>query len=227
MPGAAGGAEPRARGRVHALRDRRRCRATSCSRAQRRNFDAADGGRWPALGARGYLRHAANSAALLADPSTWFDLVRPGLLLYGVAPPALRGPGRRQARHEPAQPRRRPSRASAPGRPSATAAGSSRGRPTTMAVVPAGYADGLDTRLDGRGFGARARPARAHRRLGLHGHDHARRHRDDRGAGRRGRASPGARATTRSPSREMAALGRRPFPYELLCRVGTAGRAGL
>ena len=44
--------------------------------------------------------------------------------------------------------------------------------PRTIAIVPAGYADGLDTRLAGRGVGARPRPPRADRRLGVHGHDH-------------------------------------------------------
>ena len=37
----------------------------------------------------GISRHAANSAALLRDPRVWFDLVRPGLLMYGVAPGPL------------------------------------------------------------------------------------------------------------------------------------------
>ncbi len=32
------------------------------------------------------LRHAANSGAALARPNAWLDLVRPGLLLYGVPP---------------------------------------------------------------------------------------------------------------------------------------------
>ncbi len=34
-------------------------------------------------------RHAANSAALLRDSRTWYDWVRPGLLLYGIVPPPL------------------------------------------------------------------------------------------------------------------------------------------
>ena len=34
------------------------------------------------------LRHAANSAAILQLPGSYFDLVRPGLLLYGVYPNA-------------------------------------------------------------------------------------------------------------------------------------------
>jgi alanine racemase len=38
------------------------------------------------------LRHAANSAALLAMPETHLDLVRPGLMLYGLTPLAGKDP---------------------------------------------------------------------------------------------------------------------------------------
>jgi alanine racemase len=117
---------------------------------QRRNFDAANG-TLAGLGARGYLRHAANSAALLAEPSTWFDLVRPGLLLYGVAPPALEG----RVAVRPVMSLRSRIVAVKGVRPGEIIGYGGRftaGRPTTMAVVPAGYADGLDTRLAGRGW---------------------------------------------------------------------------
>lgn len=52
---------------------------------QRRAFDAtlAD---LEAAGVRPEVRHAANSAALLAWPATHYDLVRPGLAVYGYAP---------------------------------------------------------------------------------------------------------------------------------------------
>ena len=116
---------------------------------QQRNFEAADRA-LAAFGARGYVRHAANSGALLADPSTWFDLVRPGLLVYGVAPPAFEG----RVAVRPVMSLR--SRVAAV---KGVRSGESIGyggrfvarRPTTMAIVPAGYADGLDTRLEGRG----------------------------------------------------------------------------
>jgi alanine racemase len=93
--------------------------------------------------------HAANSAALLADTSVWFDMVRPGLLLYGVAPASLAG----RISLAPVMSLR--SRVVAV---KGVRAGEAIGygarfraeRPTTMAVVPAGYADGLDTRLAGR-----------------------------------------------------------------------------
>lgn len=96
------------------------------------------------------LRHAANSAALLRDARVWYDYVRPGLLLYGVMPPP--------------QPATLPlvpvmSLTSRIVAVKGTRAGESVGygarfrtdRPTTLAVVPAGYADGLDRRLEGRG----------------------------------------------------------------------------
>jgi alanine racemase len=116
---------------------------------QQRNFEAANRA-LAGLGARGYVRHAANSGALLAEPSTWLDLVRPGLLVYGVAPPAFEG----RIGVRPVMSLR--SRVAAV---KGVRTGESIGyggrfvarRPTTMAIVPAGYADGLDTRLEGRG----------------------------------------------------------------------------
>ena len=59
--------------------------------------------------------------------------------------------------------------------------------PTAIAVVPAGYADGLDLRLAGRGFVLVSGPARTNRRRGQHGHDHDRRHRPRGVDGRRSR----------------------------------------
>jgi alanine racemase len=117
---------------------------------QQRNFDAAQH-QLSALGARTCIRHAANSAALLADSSTWFDLVRPGLLLYGVAPPALEG----RIVVKPVMSVR--SRVVAvkgvrPGEIIGYGARFTAERATTTAVVPVGYADGLDTRLAGRGW---------------------------------------------------------------------------
>lgn len=102
------------------------------------------------LGSQVQARHAANSAALLRDSRAWYDFVRPGLLLYGVAPPPL-------ATTMPLTPvMTLTSRVVAV---KGVRAGDTVGygarfraaRPTTMAVVPAGYADGLDRRLEGRG----------------------------------------------------------------------------
>jgi alanine racemase len=104
----------------------------------------------PSMGIQAPVRHAANSAALLRDERVWYDFVRPGLLLYGIVPPPLA--------------------ATIPLRPALSLhsrivavkgvrAGEGAGYgllnladgATTLAVVPAGYADGLDLRLAGRG----------------------------------------------------------------------------
>ncbi|MEE2638683.1 MAG: alanine racemase [Acidobacteriota bacterium] len=102
------------------------------------------------LGLRPGFRHAANSAALLREPPVWYDAVRPGLLLYGVTPPGC--PEALQL--APAMTLR--SRVVAV---KGMRAGETAGyggwapvsRPTTVAIVPAGYADGVDTRMAGRG----------------------------------------------------------------------------
>ena len=104
-----------------------------------------------ALGApRDALRHAANSAAILRDARVWYDLVRPGLLLYGVVPPPLAS----TLALRPAMSLR--SRLVAikglrPGDSVGYGARFTADRPCTIGVVPAGYADGLDLRLAGRG----------------------------------------------------------------------------
>jgi alanine racemase len=94
--------------------------------------------------------HAANSAALVRDSRVWFDRVRPGLLLYGVVPPPL------VSTLDLAPVMSLTSRVVAvkglrPGETSGYGARFTAQRPTTIAVLPAGYADGLDLRLAGRG----------------------------------------------------------------------------
>ena len=125
---------------------------------QRERFEAVRAAAG-AHGLAGVRWHAANSAALLRDPRTWYDAVRPGLLLYGVAPPPLRtGLDLR-----PVMALR--SRVVAvkgmwPGETAGYGARFVADRPMRVAIVPAGYADGLDLRLAGRGTvligGARA-----------------------------------------------------------------------
>jgi len=102
------------------------------------------------LGLAGAFVHAANSAALLRDTRVWFDGVRPGLLMYGVAPPPIattlslepvlslhsRVVAVKQIRE---------------GESVGYGARFVADAPRTIAVVPAGYADGLDLRLGGRG----------------------------------------------------------------------------
>jgi alanine racemase len=112
------------------------------------------------LGIRPNARHAANSAALLRDERVWYDFVRPGLLLYGIVPPPL-------AITLPLRPalslhsRIVHVKGIRPGEGTGYGLHSAVDRPSTIAVVPAGYADGLDRRLAGRGYmlvrGRRAR----------------------------------------------------------------------
>jgi alanine racemase len=115
---------------------------------QRARFERASA----ALGAMGLgpvRRHAANSAAFLRDARTWYDWIRPGLLLYGIVPPPLAseiplGPALSLTSRIVAVKGVRPGE------------GASYGLvwradgPRTIAIVPAGYADGLDTRMSGR-----------------------------------------------------------------------------
>jgi alanine racemase len=101
-------------------------------------------------GRRRLLRHACNSAALLRDSRVWYDAVRPGLLLYGIVPPPL-------ASTIPLQPvmsltsRIVAVKGLRPGEGVGYGWKFQADAPRTIAVIPAGYADGLDTRLGGRG----------------------------------------------------------------------------
>ena len=96
------------------------------------------------------LRHACNSAALLRDSRVWYDAVRPGLLLYGIVPPPLAStiplePVMSLTSRVVAVKGLRPGEGVGYGWRFHTT------EPRSIAVVPAGYADGLDTRLCGRG----------------------------------------------------------------------------
>jgi alanine racemase len=103
-----------------------------------------------ALGARPRYTHAANSAATVRDPRVWHDRVRPGLLLYGIVPPPLEST-------IPLTPvmtlvsRVVAVKGMRPGETTGYGGRFTAKRPTTIAIVPAGYADGLDLRLAGRG----------------------------------------------------------------------------
>jgi len=96
------------------------------------------------------LVHASNSAAMLRDSRVWYDAVRPGLLLYGIVPPPL-------ASTIPLQPvmsltsRVVAVKGMRPGEGVGYGWKFESDTPRTIAVIPAGYADGLDTRLCGRG----------------------------------------------------------------------------
>jgi alanine racemase len=105
----------------------------------------------PALGITPKYRHAANSAALLRDERVWYDFVRPGLLLYGIVPPPLAS----TLRLRPAlslHSRIVHVKGIRPGEGTGYGLNYVVSGPRTIAVVPAGYADGLDRRLAGSGY---------------------------------------------------------------------------
>lgn len=94
------------------------------------------------------IRHLANSAAALTRPDLRFELVRPGIAVYGLDPVSRRG----ERGLRPAMTFR-----SSVVRTKRVAAGESvsygrtwtASRPTTLALVPVGYADGVPRRLSG------------------------------------------------------------------------------
>jgi len=117
---------------------------------QRARFDRA----MAALGALGLgpvPRHAANSAAILRDERTWYDAVRPGLLLYGIVPPPLAAADLDLRPALSLTSRIVAVKGLRPGEGTGYGLRWRADGPRTIAIVPAGYADGLDTRLSGRG----------------------------------------------------------------------------
>lgn len=96
-----------------------------------------------AAGLRPPTAHAANSAALLRLPAARLDMARPGIACYGLAPgPAVFCPeGFRPAlsfHSEVAQVRDHP-----PGTPISYGGAFVTARPSRIATIPVGYADGL------------------------------------------------------------------------------------
>ncbi len=97
----------------------------------------------------GIAIHAANSAATLRDSRVWYDMVRPGLLLYGIVPPPLAStisltPVMSLTSRVVAVKGVRPGEGVGYGLRFQT------NTPVTTAVIPAGYADGIDLRVSGR-----------------------------------------------------------------------------
>ena len=104
------------------------------------------------LGASNFRRHSANSAALIADRTSWYEAVRPGLLLYGVWPPDAAVPEGLQIRQVMSLRSRIVAvKGMRVGETSGYGARFMAERPTRIAIVPAGYADGLDLRLSAGG----------------------------------------------------------------------------
>jgi alanine racemase len=184
---------------------------------QRRRFaEAID--RIRSMGVAVPARHAANSAALVRDPRVWYEFVRPGLLLYGVSPASwaatlpLRPVMSLRSRVVSVKHVRA-------GESVGYGARFSPDTPRVVATVPAGYADGLDTRLCGRGqvlLGGRRAPIVGAVSMDMLAVDVT-------GV----RVDPGDevvllgdQGTERIPVTEMAeAIG--TIPYEILCRIGS------
>lgn len=98
------------------------------------------------------LVHTANSAAIVRFPEAHFSLVRPGIMLYGyhTLPASVPAPALRPVlslRTTIAQLRTIPQGGTVSYNRTFVAA-----RPTTIAVLPIGYADGYSRRLSNRGF---------------------------------------------------------------------------
>ena len=214
----------RGRGRLVAPGLGRRTTAT-----RRSGPSASCSSRWPRRpsgpGCACQLRHLANSAATLTDPAAHFDLVRPGLAVYGLSPvPDLGDPA--AYRLTPAMTLR--GRLAGVKRVPA-GEGVSYGHEyhtehdTTLALIPLGYADGVPRSAGQprRDPGRRA-PA-PDRRPGLHGPV---RRGPGRRPGRRDRATGRRRGAVRprlgAASRPRRTGPRRPGPSPTRSSPGSA-----
>ena len=104
-----------------------------------------------AAGARLEVRHLANSAATLTDPSIHYDLVRPGLAVYGLSPvPQLGDPaafGLTPAMRLEAD--LAVTKTVGAGQGVSYAHEYTTPSPTVLGLVPIGYADGVPRRASG------------------------------------------------------------------------------
>lgn len=111
-----------------------------------------------ALGLNPGIVHMANSAAVVSRPETWADMVRPGAILYGYHqfydPPEMRTEAMATLPIEPALSfKTRVVSLRALGRGDAVGYGAHfvADRPSRIAIISAGYADGLRRELTNRG----------------------------------------------------------------------------
>lgn len=105
------------------------------------------------LGVRPSLRHLANSAATFTLPDARFDLVRPGISIYGISP----GPAVGSAAELGLRPAMTLAARVAAVKGVAAGQGVSYGHeyvtdgPTSLALIPVGYADGIQRHSSGAG----------------------------------------------------------------------------
>jgi alanine racemase len=95
------------------------------------------------------LRHMANSAAVLQFPESYFDLVRPGLMMYGVYPVGVK----QTVEIAPAltwRSRVAFSKITKPGRPVSYGSLWQSEAETRIVTIPCGYADGYFRRMTNR-----------------------------------------------------------------------------
>jgi alanine racemase len=103
--------------------------------------------------------HMANSAALLSRPATWYNLVRPGISLYGYTLPFIDSQGHRARQQSPVpllpvlswKTRIIALRSVAANQGIGYDGAYVTRRATLLASIPVGYGDGLDRRLSSRG----------------------------------------------------------------------------
>jgi alanine racemase len=94
------------------------------------------------------LVHLANSGAVVAGAGVWFDAVRPGLALYGVAPAERLGEGLLPALRLETE--LMEVREVAAGTPLGYGGAFVTSRPSRIGLLPLGYDDGLRRSLSGR-----------------------------------------------------------------------------
>jgi len=98
------------------------------------------------------VRHAANSAALIDMPQSHFDMVRPGIAIYGLYPSDEVQKNKVSLKPAMALKARIIHLKKVPAGFKVSYGGTHETqRPTTIATVPVGYADGLNRQLSNRG----------------------------------------------------------------------------
>ncbi len=126
------------------------------TREQLRAFAAIER-RAIAAGLAPRVKHAANSAAMLRLPAARFDIVRPGIALFGVSPFEAEGAAQEGAAARELKPVMRVRtevvalREVAPGERIGYGHTWKAERRSVVATVPMGYADGLSRQLSNRG----------------------------------------------------------------------------